>query len=98
MATPRSSKLALAVAPPRPQEGQFATVFEDVTQQRRAEQKLQRQHERFLAILGAFPEVLYVSDPATHEVLFVNDAFAEALGHDPAGEKCYQAFQGFDAR
>lgn len=48
------------------------------------------------ALLSKHPEVIYVTDPHTYEVLFVNDAFAEALESNPAGKKCYKEFQGLD--
>ena len=47
-------------------------------------------------IIRKFPEVIYVTDPQTHEVILVNDLFAEAIGEDPVGKKCYKAFQNLD--
>lgn len=46
------------------------------------------------AILRAFPEVMYVADPETYEVLFVNDRFREMLGADPVGGTCYAELHG----
>ena len=63
---------------------------------RKSEAAIRQQWEQFLAILENFPEVLYVVDPATYEVLFVNRHFANVLGDDPVGKQCYQAFQGLD--
>ncbi|MBD3181830.1 PAS domain-containing protein, partial [Candidatus Poribacteria bacterium] len=59
--------------------------------------KLQRQQERFLAVFNSFPEVMYVADMETYEVLMVNKAFAKLLGKDPTGGICYKEFQGFDS-
>ncbi len=47
-------------------------------------------------IIRKFPEVIYVSDPKTHEVILVNDNWAQVLGRNPVGEKCHKAFQGLD--
>ena len=63
----------------------------------RAEKELQRRWEQFLAIINNFPEILYIVDHETYQVIFVNQAFEDALGEDPVGKLCYQAFQGFDA-
>jgi PAS domain S-box-containing protein len=68
-----------------------------IAQLGRAEKALRVQWERFLAIIGSFPEMLYVADPETYEVLFANQILAEALGADPVGKTCYRAFQGLDA-
>ncbi|WP_161569186.1 PAS domain S-box protein [Candidatus Oscillochloris fontis] len=70
----------------------------DITEQRKTERRLQEQHEQFLTIFDAFPAILYVVDPATDEVLFVNKVFQELLGHDPVGKKCYCEFQGLSER
>jgi len=68
----------------------------DVTERKSMEEVRRRQRERLLAIIKHFPEILYVVDPETFEVIFVNDAFKELLGSNPVGQTCYEAFQGFD--
>ena len=55
---------------------------------------LKNQNDQFLAILSHFPEILYVCDPETYEVIFVNETFKNMLDGDPIGKKCYEAFQG----
>ncbi len=72
-------------------------ITRNITDRKQVEESLRHQWERFLAMISNFPEVLYVVDPETYEVLFVNKVLAEALGSDPIGKLCYQAFQGFDA-
>ena len=68
--------------------------LEELVDERTAE--LKEQHARFVAVLESFPEVLYVADPKTHEVLLVNRRYRELLGRDPVGETCYSALQGKD--
>ncbi len=63
---------------------------------RKSEAAIRHQWEQFLAILENFPEALYVVDPATYEVIFVNRHFTDVLGDNPVGKKCYRAFQGLD--
>jgi PAS domain S-box-containing protein len=69
---------------------------ENITEQKKSEEKLKNQWEQFLAIMNAFPEILYVADPKTHEILFVNKVFEKALGKNPEGGLCYKEFQGFE--
>lgn len=68
--------------------------LEDLVEKRTGE--LKNQWKMALAIFEAFPEILYVVDPATHEVLFTNSTFKKLLGKDPAGGLCYEEFQGFE--
>lgn len=60
-----------------------------------AEHRINEQKERFMTIFNHFPEILYIVDPETYEILFVNQAFEDMLGSDPVGGKCYEQFQGF---
>lgn len=69
----------------------------DVTIQKRLEAEIQSRWQRFLAILDNIPEMLYVTDTETYEVLYVNKALSQVLGFDPVGQQCYEAFYGFDA-
>ena len=71
-------------------------IFWDITERKRAIEQVTRQQEQLLAIFDNFPEILYVTDPDTYEVLFVNKAFEQLLGRNPKGEICYKAFQGFE--
>ena len=68
----------------------------EIDKRERAEAVLRKQWENFLTILDGIPHVIYVSDPETYEVLFVNQFFKDLLGTDPIGQPCYKAFQGFD--
>ncbi|HOP06451.1 MAG TPA: PAS domain S-box protein [candidate division Zixibacteria bacterium] len=84
------------VDPKTGQNVRFVGVHSDVTEQRRYQRAIERQHRQFLALLDNFPEVLYVSDPDTHEVIFTNRKLTGLLGGDVVGQKCYKALQGFD--
>ncbi|MBD3187714.1 PAS domain S-box protein [Candidatus Bathyarchaeota archaeon] len=68
----------------------------DVSALKRAELKIESQYKKFLAILESYPEVIYVCDPETHELLFVSNKLKEFLGKDPTGEVCYKALQDLD--
>lgn len=60
-------------------------------------QTLSKTNETFDTILNAFPEVLYLADMETYELIFTNAKFNELLAENPIGKKCYKAIQGFDA-
>ena len=48
------------------------------------------------AILDGISEVIYVADPETYELLYVNEAFIKYWG-DCTGQKCYKALQKLDS-
>lgn len=84
----------------RDEQGQmigYQSANLDVTEQRRSDALLHEQWENTKSILDGIPHVIYVADPSSYEVLFVNSYFRELLGSDPVGKQCYEAFQGFDA-
>lgn len=56
-------------------------------------QKINKERQQFLAILDSIPEMIYVADFDTHEILFANKKLRELVGRDVTGEQCYQAIQ-----
>ncbi len=65
----------------------------------RAEAEKQQRHEReqFFRILDCMPNMIYVADKDSYEILFANSAACTAMGQDIAGMQCYKALQGKDA-
>ena len=55
------------------------------------------QMKQLLALFDSINEVIYVTDPITYEIIFINKYFREILGRDPMGEMCYKAFQGLSS-
>ena len=58
--------------------------------------QLQAERSQLLSIFDSIDEPIYVSDPGSYEVLFVNKAMRELLGGDPLGGLCHQEFYGFE--
>jgi PAS domain S-box-containing protein len=59
-----------------------------------AEEKQLKQALQRLRILGdAIDEEAYVTDPETHEILFVNKKMEERFGKNIVGKKCHRVFQ-----
>lgn len=66
----------------------------EIAMNRRPAGEFHVQWRNLLAVLDNFTEILYVSDPRTHEIIFVNRAFCKQLGGDPVGGKCFEQFRG----
>lgn len=69
-------------------------IIAGVIEREKAEQALQFEHSQLLSIFDGIDEPIYVSDPKTYEVLFVNRALLAQLNRNPVGGLCYQEFQG----
>nr|WP_303646005.1 ATP-binding protein [Candidatus Solincola tengchongensis] len=74
-----------------------AELEEAASRARKAEEKERREHEQLLAILDSIDEIIYVSDPFSYEILYVNQTLKNRFGKDPTGGLCYREFQGRDA-
>ena len=48
-------------------------------------------NEQLLSIFDSFDEVVYISDPETYEILYMNQSAKNLFG-DSIGEKCFKAF------
>lgn len=51
------------------------------------------ERNQFISLLDSIPELIYVADKKTYEIVFTNKAMREAMGRDITGEKCYNAIQ-----
>ncbi|MEA1985237.1 MAG: PAS domain S-box protein, partial [Euryarchaeota archaeon] len=71
-------------------------VVRDITELRQVEYALYQEHKQLLSILDSMDEPVYVADPQTYDLLYMNDALKRITGAD-AGQKCYSALQGRDA-
>lgn len=63
-----------------------------------SEWKAKQERKQLLSVLDSIPEMIYVADFETYEVVFANRKLKEALGKDIVGEKCFQAMQGKDQK
>ncbi len=67
----------------------------EITEQKRAEQIAEMQRQQLLSIFDSIDEPVYVSDPTTFELLYVNEAFRRHWG-DSTGYPCFRVLQGRD--
>ena len=61
----------------------------------RAETANERERRNLLAIFDSIDEPIYVSDPETHRLLYVNEAFKQYWG-DGLGQPCHKVINGLD--
>jgi len=75
----------------------LSRILAMATERRQAEKRLQDERQQLLSIFNGIEEAIYIADPETYEVLFINDFLKKLLDKNLAGKKCYEQFQGFDA-
>lgn len=67
-------------------------VFDDITEQKRAERALIESYERFETVLDSIEAIIYVADMDSYELLFVNKYTKDMMG-DIVGSICWKALQ-----
>ncbi|MBD3351223.1 MAG: PAS domain S-box protein, partial [Candidatus Lokiarchaeota archaeon] len=72
----------------------FHGILTDITELKKAQEKIDHQKNQLLSIFEAINHSIYVSDPNTYKVLYVNKYLEQMLGHNPVGKICYEEFQG----
>jgi len=79
----------------QPSANHFASVFQDITGRRQAEEKLRRSEEKFRSMMESFTDPVYI---ISHDfkIEYMNPAMHKRLGKDATGEPCYPALHGFD--
>jgi len=74
--------------------GKFYAFLRDVTHQKESEAMVAEEREKLLAMFDSLDDLVYVCDPDTYELVFVNDAMKAVHGEKLIGEKCYEKIQG----
>ena len=70
--------------------------FLNIRESRAAFAHLEKKHQETLALFDGIDDVVYVSDPETHELLYVNDCFEKIWGKNVVGKKCYKVIHNLD--
>lgn len=55
--------------------------------------RLYTEWDQFSSILNSIPQVIYVADMDTYEILFANQSAKDLVGRDITGETCFAALQ-----
>ena len=59
-----------------------------------ADQAFQRERAQLLSVFDSITEVIYVSDPDTYEILYVNEFLKKQFSKELVGGICYHELQG----
>lgn len=89
----------VAASPLRDETGEIMAILEDfveITELKNAQKSLDLQRRQLLSIFDSIDEPVYVSDPDTYEILYINKVLKGLIG-DTVGKKCYEAFQNLDS-
>ncbi|HBT88105.1 MAG TPA: hypothetical protein DEB50_06455 [Desulfobacter sp.] len=62
-----------------------------------SEKRLEFERKQLLSIFDSLDGNIFVSDPNTHEILYVNNALKKYFDHELIGKICYREFQGLDS-
>jgi signal transduction histidine kinase len=62
-----------------------------------SEKRLEFERKQLLSIFDSLDGNIYVSDPHTYEILYVNKVFKKYFDHELIGKICYREFQGLDS-
>ncbi len=92
-------QIADSAAPIKDRKGDIAgavLVFRDVTQDYAREKVIKDEREQLLSIFNSIEGMIYISDPKTYEILYVNNKLAILLPEDCIGTRCYKTFQGLE--
>ncbi len=66
----------------------------DVTDEKLMEEALQAERSQLLSIFDSIDALIYVVDPMTYELVFMNKYAQELFGRDPVGKSCYKVLHG----
>ncbi len=64
-----------------PKKGYFATIFEDITERKQAEELLKKSERQMKSIFVAANDAIFIVDPSSDEIVDVNPKAAELLGY-----------------
>ena len=74
----------------------FRGTIRDITEKKLVEAALENERKQFISMFDGIDEVVYVADPHTHEILYMNDPAKKHWG-DGAGKKCHKVLQNLDS-
>ena len=75
----------------------IAEILGSAIERQRFEQRLHAERQQLLSIFNSIDEAIYIADPHTHELLYMNDFMARTFPANSLGQKCYRVIQGMEA-
>jgi putative nucleotidyltransferase with HDIG domain len=70
--------------------------IQNISNRKQLENETDRKKNEFLTILNHIPHPLYISDPDTYALLFINQSLHQKLGN-VIGQKCYRVLHGYQS-
>ncbi|WP_406669988.1 ATP-binding protein [Methanolobus sp. ZRKC4] len=71
----------------------FTNILGMAFRKRAISKDLDMERKQLLSVFDSIENPIYVSDPYTHEILYVNKYLNEILDKNPIGKKCYKELQ-----
>ncbi|MFV9646450.1 MAG: PAS domain S-box protein, partial [Desulfobacterales bacterium] len=69
----------------------------DITLRKRAEEALEFERAQLLSIFNSINQTIYIADPKTYEILYINDTIKDAFQKSLLGCICYKELQGLES-
>ena len=74
---------------------QLVTSINYAIERKKIEEECKEDYKNLLSIFDNMDEMIYISEPYTHEILYMNDSIKKIFGCS-IGEKCYTTFEEND--
>ncbi len=71
-------------------------VIANALKRKQVDHELWAEREQLISIFNSIDEIIYITDPYSHELMFANNYLKSLLGKNPIGEKCYRVLQGLN--
>ncbi len=81
----------------RPAPNQFACIFSDITELKRAEKSLKESEVKYRSMMEAMDDAVYICSGDFH-IEYINTAMIRRIGYDATGELCHKAIHGLDEK
>jgi PAS domain S-box-containing protein len=72
----------------------YTAQIVDVTRRRLEEQEIIQERSKLLSVFENIGQIICVSDPSTHRILYANNSAKEVFGNDMFDKSCYDALFG----
>ena len=68
----------------------------EIAEKERLQTTVNEEREQLLALFDGIDDTIYVADPESYELLYVNPTFRETWGDDVIGKRCHRVLQNRD--
>lgn len=72
------------------------SIVRDITGRKKAEELINFERAQLLSIFNSLNEMVFVSDPLSYEILYVNKKLRDMFAENPVGKACYRILQNLE--